>query len=1209
MQETNTKQPAEHGSKQTSMRKVNFNNIGKTTEDNSKMNQQSVKKSSSTVLCKNEYNKLLLISNKYKNAAVLEKSTNASVLSILFKTNENSYDSLFRIICNATGCANSEQNQYKINSVAILATCTKGNLVLFDNKSSVGVISKESSFTTKNNPGKFFHTLFTKVVQVDKKSRLDFIAPGLQCDVIESRLQVFLNVNVQISKGFLGRDTIFYRPSATSANQLTVADVYFQPEKLKIWSQSSQQPPDLFEKIRTVGKGAFGTAVLYRKKDDNSLVVLKEINMCELNSAERLLALNEIRVLSMLIHPNIVSYFDTYEQNGMLMIEMEYADDGNLSQYLARQERQLEEKVVLGYFMQIVNGISYMHKQNVIHRDLKTANIFKTKQDCLKIGDFGVSKIMTTKFRKAHTMIGTPYYISPEICEGKPYDSKSDIWALGCILYELATRERTFQGTNLPAVVNKIMNGNVSRIRGDFSTEFKRIVKVLLSKNPDIRPTAKQLEEEILSGLLTKHGLYEINKMKTTSKLVGNLNTEVNENIRSVVYNYDVTNMTIRQVLGLPHKIKLRQVACGDGHVVAIGMERMVYSWGENNLGQLGLGHTNYQNEPCLVHTLKGKAIVTASCGSDFTVFVSENGIALSCGNNFYTGHGECESELSTPQLIEGLLEVDVVNVACGSKHVVALCDDGQVFSWGCGVDGKLGLGSEASYKTPQKVQMTQSVRDVRCSHNSTVFITEIGTLLACGSNKFNKLGLNERYGFLKVLNSNRLKKSEVDHKNAPTIVKSIKGVINVSMGVNHTVVLCQPDSIVVLGSNKEGQMGSGDFKQKTSPFAVKNLKNFDPLIVACGPYYTLLGTSMSTVLLWGTRPSNCKPPSQHSEPEFQEQKFLVNYITGSRLNRSSSATSDFSFRTNNSVISEESISKISTSDQLYLDSKETLCHLLPTPILNITNQQTIYNNNTDSAFDSSGAIDFENRCNQDHVVFLDGVIPYISGANVIVVVETNFPPPKKQVRTTNNEINDNQNKVLKNMDTDNSMLTSSGNASSLNMTPTWLKNELQEAVNVNNKQKCSKSSDSVQLKSSTASKKSNKSRTSASKIKQNKAYEKNHKSMQQKPKDSLNSSGKKSEKSNKNTNKKKNNRFSSQYSVNNKSSSSNRIKQLKEEHNLKITKLKEEHEKSKQESDLKFKNEIDSLRNQINEVVEMIKEQNNSSRKKSTKSSICTVQ
>ena len=70
----------------------------------------------------------------------------------------------------------------------------------------------------------------------------------------------------------------------------------------------------------------------------------------------------------------------------------------------------MEEKVVLGYFMQIVNGISYMHKQNVIHRDLKTANIFKTKQDCLKIGDFGVSKIMTTKFRKAHTMIGILFF-------------------------------------------------------------------------------------------------------------------------------------------------------------------------------------------------------------------------------------------------------------------------------------------------------------------------------------------------------------------------------------------------------------------------------------------------------------------------------------------------------------------------------------------------------------------------------------------------------------------------------------------------------------------------------------------------------------------------------------------------------------------------------------------------------------------------------
>lgn len=80
---------------------------------------------------------------------------------------------------------------------------------------------------------------------------------------------------------------------------------------------------------------------------------------------------------------------------------------------------------------------------------------------------------------------GTPYYISPEICEGKSYNDKSDIWALGCILYEMATRQRTFEGTNLPALVHKIMNGQISPIRGDYTSDFRKLVKDMLNKNPE----------------------------------------------------------------------------------------------------------------------------------------------------------------------------------------------------------------------------------------------------------------------------------------------------------------------------------------------------------------------------------------------------------------------------------------------------------------------------------------------------------------------------------------------------------------------------------------------------------------------------------------------------------------------------------------------------------------------------------------------------
>ena len=108
----------------------------------------------------------------------------------------------------------------------------------------------------------------------------------------------------------------------------------FNRKKIRNLNANSHQSLAAFEKIRTVGKGAYGTAVLYRKKDDDSLVILKEINLHDLNASERQLALNEVKLLSIMDHPNIVSYFDSFEEDGILMIEMEYADGGTLSQML-----------------------------------------------------------------------------------------------------------------------------------------------------------------------------------------------------------------------------------------------------------------------------------------------------------------------------------------------------------------------------------------------------------------------------------------------------------------------------------------------------------------------------------------------------------------------------------------------------------------------------------------------------------------------------------------------------------------------------------------------------------------------------------------------------------------------------------------------------------------------------------------------------------
>lgn len=141
----------------------------------------------------------------------------------------------------------------------------------------------------------------------------------------------------------------------------------------------------------------------------------------------------------------------------------------------------------------MVSAIRYMHAKNVLHRDLKTANIFLTKEGIVKIGDFGISKLLTSTKGGAHTVLGTPYYISPEMCEGKVYDEKSDIWALGCILYEMACLQKTFEGSNLPALVNKIMRGQFAPIRGNYSYLFKQLVRDLLQRDPEFRPSASEV--------------------------------------------------------------------------------------------------------------------------------------------------------------------------------------------------------------------------------------------------------------------------------------------------------------------------------------------------------------------------------------------------------------------------------------------------------------------------------------------------------------------------------------------------------------------------------------------------------------------------------------------------------------------------------------------------------------------------------------------
>ncbi|XP_059098247.1 serine/threonine-protein kinase Nek8-like isoform X1 [Tigriopus californicus] len=253
---------------------------------------------------------------------------------------------------------------------------------------------------------------------------------------------------------------------------------------------------DNYQRIRVVGRGAFGTVYLCKRLIDGKAVIIKEIPVEGMTKNDRLATMNEVRILALLDHPNIIEYYENFIQDQAMMIVMEFAAGGTLHDLIEKQanaEEYMEEAEIAHLFAQIIMPMKMVHCRQILHRDLKTQNIFLTKtMDHIKIGDFGISKILTSK-SKAFTVVGTPCYISPELCEGKAYNQKSDVWALGCILYEMCTLKRAFEAPTLPALVLKIMRGKFNPIPSHYSTSLRDFLGSLLAVDPIQRPTLGML--------------------------------------------------------------------------------------------------------------------------------------------------------------------------------------------------------------------------------------------------------------------------------------------------------------------------------------------------------------------------------------------------------------------------------------------------------------------------------------------------------------------------------------------------------------------------------------------------------------------------------------------------------------------------------------------------------------------------------------------
>ncbi|KAM7068399.1 serine/threonine-protein kinase Nek8 isoform 1-T1 [Molossus nigricans] len=622
------------------------------------------------------------------------------------------------------------------------------------------------------------------------------------------------------------------------------------------------------------------------RKADQKLVIIKQIPVEQMTKEERQAAQNECQVLKLLNHPNVIEYYENFLEDKALMIAMEYAPGGTLAEFIQKRcNSLLEEETILHFFVQILLALHHVHTHLILHRDLKTQNILLDKHRMVvKIGDFGISKILSSK-SKAYTVVGTPCYISPELCEGKPYNQKSDIWALGCVLYELASLKRAFEAANLPALVLKIMSGTFAPISDRYSPELRQLVLSLLSLEPAQRPPLSHIMAQPLCirALLNLHTDLGSVCMRRAEKFLatgppiapgstGSRTTSARcrgvprgpaqPAIPPPLSSVYAWGGGLSAPLRLPMlNTEVVQVATGRTQKAGVTRSGRLILWEAPPLGAGGgallPGAVEQQQPQFISRFLEGQSGVTikhVACGDLFTACLTDRGIIMTfgSGSNGCLGHGSL-NDISQPTIVEALLGYEMVQVACGASHVLALSTERELFAWGRGDGGRLGLGTRESYSCPQQVPMPpgQEAQRVVCGIDSSMILTVPGRVLACGSNRFNKLGLDHL-----SLGEEPAPHQQVEEALSFTPLCSApldqETLLSVDLGTAHSAAVTASGDCYTFGSNQHGQLGTNARRVSRAPCRVQGLQGIKIAMVACGDAFTVAIGAESEVYSWG---------------------------------------------------------------------------------------------------------------------------------------------------------------------------------------------------------------------------------------------------------------------------------------------------------------------------------------------------------------------